>query len=124
MLTGTVNADLEPIVSLLIRGPEGHLEIETILDTGFSGFLLLAPELIARLGLRLQGTGYGILADGREVSFALYDALVFWSGRVRRIPVGVADAAPLLGMALMYGSELALQVVEGGEVFLKEMNLS
>ena len=95
MLTGTVNADLEPVVSLFIRGPEGHLEIETILDTGFSGFLLVAPELIARLGLRLQGTGYGVLADGSEVSFDLYEAIVFWNGRLRRIPVGMADAAIL-----------------------------
>jgi clan AA aspartic protease len=122
--TGTVNADLEPVVSLLIRGPEGHLEIETIVDTGFNGFLLVAPEVIAKLGLQLYGTGRGILADGSEVAFLFYEAIVFWNGRLRRIPVGVADSASLLGMALMYGSELALQVVEGGEVFLRDMSLS
>jgi hypothetical protein len=76
--------------------------------------MTLPRKMAGDLGLNLQGTARAILADG----------FVWWHGQARLISVSVMESAPLLGMALLYGSELALQVVEGGEVAIQELNFS
>lgn len=124
MFNGRVNSNLEPVVRLSIRGPEGEGETEAIVDTGFTGTLSLPSKLIAELGLRLRTQGRAVLADGSERSFDVYEALIFWNGRLLRIPVGAVENAPLLGMSLLHGSELAIQIVEGGEVTIRELGFS
>ena len=121
MTLGSVNPQLEATVRLLIRGPQGEIETEAIIDTGFNGALTLPPNLIARLGLRRRSKVWGMLADGREDSFDVYEALIFWNGRLLRISVGSTESDPLLGMALLYGNELTIQVIEGGAVSVHEM---
>ena len=95
--------------------------MEAIVDTGFNGTLVLPPELIAELGLSLKGRGRGVLADGSAISFPLYEALVFWNGRLLEITAGATETGPFLGMSLLRGSELAMQVTEGGAVSIQEM---
>jgi predicted aspartyl protease len=52
MMTGAVNADLEALLLLTVHGGGGpSREVETVIDTGFNGFLTLPPALIAALGL-------------------------------------------------------------------------
>lgn len=52
MITGVVNADLEAVIRVPLRGPNGQqLNIEAIIDTGFNGFLTLPPALLTTLGL-------------------------------------------------------------------------
>jgi clan AA aspartic protease len=121
VISGTINSELEAIVRLSIRGPWSEIEIEAIIDTGFNGALILPPDIIATLGLSQASQVRGVLADGSERAFPLYEALILWGGRVLRIPVGAADTEPLLGMSLMYGNELAMQVIEGGGVSIREM---
>ena len=43
-------------------------------------------------------------------------ATVDWDGQSRNVEVEAADAQPLIGMALMQGSELRVQVRPGGSV--------
>jgi clan AA aspartic protease len=125
VLTGTVNSDLEAVVRLWIRGPEGQaLETEAIVDTGFSGFLSLPRQVIVGLGLSLQGTVRGFLADGRHDSFEIYEALVLWNGRPHIVHVSAVESDPLLGTAMLHGSEFAMQVIEGGEVAIHELPVS
>lgn len=125
MLTGKVNSSLEAVVRLWIRGPQGQvLETEAIVDTGFSGFLCLPQRLVARLGLGFQGRIHGILADGTEDSFEIYEALVLWHGQPHAIIVSAVENEPLLGMAMLCGSELSLQVIDGGEVAIHELPTS
>jgi clan AA aspartic protease len=124
LIQGIVNPKLEAVVRLSLRGSRKHLEVEAVVDTGFSGTLVLPSELIEELGLRRRYEGSAILADGSQRFFDVYEALIFWNSRVWRIPVGVMDSAPLMGMSLLRGSELAIQVVEGGEVFIRELDVS
>lgn len=86
--------------------------------------MTLPRKMAGALGLDLQGTALAILADGSESIHPVGEAFVWWHGQVRLISVSVMESAPLLGMALLHGSELALQVVEGGEVIVREMNFS
>ncbi len=73
MIVGVVNHDLEATVRLMVRGAEGQdHEVETIIDTGFSGFLTLPSALIAALQLMWIGQENAILADGSIQSFEVY----------------------------------------------------
>lgn len=117
MMTGLVNADLEPRLPLTVREERGQPhEIEVVIDTGFNGFLTLPPALIAAFGLRWLCRQQGELADGSFVAFDVYEATVDWDGQPRGVEVEAADAQPLLGMALVQGSELRIQVLAGGPV--------
>jgi len=122
MMTGTVNVDLEPLLRLSIRDAGGQLQdVEVVIDTGFNGFLTLPPALIAGLGLPWLCRQQGQLADGSVLAFDVYVATVDWDGRPRNVEVDAADAQPLVGMALMQGSELRMQVVPGGAVTIESL---
>jgi clan AA aspartic protease len=117
MISGTVTQVLEATVGLVVLGAAGQQEpIETVLDTGFSGFLTLPAAVIAALGLTWLGREQGILADGSTELFDVYRAAVMWEGQPRPVEVEATEAAPLLGMALLKGHEVTIQVVHGGGV--------
>jgi clan AA aspartic protease len=92
-----------------------------VIDTGCNASLTLPPAVIAALQLPWQSTGHGILADGSAITFDVYQATVVWDRRRRQIPVVEADAAPLVGMALLEGYELTMQVRPGGKVTIKRL---
>ena len=70
MITGVVTANREAIIRLAVRGPAGvEQQIEAVVDTGFDGWLSLAPALIALLGWPWRRRGRALLADGSECVF-------------------------------------------------------
>ena len=116
-MTGTVNADLEALLRVTVRDAGGQpKDVEAVIDTGFNGFLTLPPALIAALELPWLCRQQGELADGSVQAFDVYVGTVDWDGEPRSVEVEAADAQPLLGMALMLGSELRIQVAPGGSV--------
>ena len=124
MITGIVNADFEPIISLSIYGTDGKIYTQdAIVDTGFNGWLSLPPDLIARLNLRWKRRGKAILGDGSECIFNVYEASLSWDGNLIKIPIDEADSEPLVGMSLMDGYQLMMQVFEGGSVELNRVDI-
>ena len=112
MLTGAVNADLEALLRLTVRDAAGQPhDVEAVIDTGFNGFLTLPPPLVAALGLTWLCRQHGQLADGSVQPFDVYEATVDWDGQPRSVEVEAVDAQPLVGMALMQGAELRIQVL-------------
>jgi clan AA aspartic protease len=123
MITGVVESD-EGRIRLIVKGPQGRVrEIEAVVDTGYSELLTLPPELIVALDLRWRSVDRGTLADGSECLFDVYEAKVMWDGRVRRILVDEADADPLVGMKLLRGYELKMEVRTRGKVTIKRLPL-
>lgn len=123
MITGIVNADFEPIIALSICGADGKVYTqEAIVDTGFNGWLSLPPDLIAELNLKWKRRGRAILGDGTECVFDVYEAVLVWDGNMLTIPIDEADSEPLVGMSLMEGYQLTVQVFEGGHVELGKVN--
>jgi clan AA aspartic protease len=121
MMTGVVRAR-EAHIRLKVRGPRGREhETEAVIDTGYTGWLTLPPALVIALGLRWQCFGRGILADGTENLFDVYEATVVWDQRARRVPVDEVDTTPLVGMALLSGYELKVQVRTGGTVTIQAL---
>ena len=121
MISGVVKAR-EGRIRLRVRGPGGgEQEIEAIIDSSYTAWLSLPPALVAGLGLRWQGVDRGILADGSKTLFDVYEATVMWDRRARRVPVDEADTDPLIGMALLSGYELRMQVRARGKLTIKRL---
>ncbi|MEX0643289.1 MAG: clan AA aspartic protease [Pirellulales bacterium] len=117
MITGEVSANREASIRFVVRGPDGNgLEIELVIDTGFNGWISLPSSLISDLGLPWHRRGRGELADGSEIIFDIYEAKIIWDGQSRRVWVDEIDSAPLIGMSLLDGYELLIQVWSGGNV--------
>ena len=122
MITGTVNADREATIRLRIQGPSGQEQVvEAIIDTGFDSWLTLPPSLVSGLGLHWLTQGQVTLGDGRTEPCDLYTAIVIWDGRPLRVMVDQADTEPLVGMMLMDGYELNVEVMDSGMVTLKRI---
>jgi len=77
--------------------------------------------VIASLGLRWRTRGLVMLANGTEDHCDIYGAIVIWNGRPRNILVEAADTDPLVGMALLYGHDLHMQIIEGGSVVIEPL---
>jgi clan AA aspartic protease len=122
MIIGVVNAQTEATIRLPVRTADGReQEIEAVLDTGFNGSLTLPPTVITSLGLQWRTRGLVMLANGTEDHCDIYAATVIWDGRPRNILAEAADTDSLVGMALLYGHDLHMQVIEGGSVVIEPL---
>ena len=120
MIQGTVNAAYEPIVRFAVRGPLGQSrEIEAVVDTGYNGHLMLTPELVSELGLPFVTVSRAFLADGREAIFDVYGVTVLWDGDNRFVDAYMSDTTPLVGMRLLDGHNLNIEVMNGGRVAIQ-----
>jgi len=123
MISGVVTDDRQAVIRLTVRGPTGQeQEIEAIVDTGVDGCLSLPSSLIVLLSLPWRERGRALLADGSDSVFDIYEGTVLWDGQVRRIPVHEAETIPLVGMSLLQGYELTVQVQRGGDVTVRALS--
>ena len=87
-----------------------------VVDTGFNGFLTLAPLTVSRLGLPVRAPTLATLADGTQVQLDVFEATVLWDGRRRILPILEAVGGSLVGMSMLRGYRLVVDVVDGGAV--------
>lgn len=126
MITGRLTPDgREAVVALDVLGRDGQgRRIEAVVDTGFTGYLTLPADVAASLGLPQRSSERFILADGSEAVLAVYRGRVLWHDRELRIPVSQGEGEALIGMSLLRGSDLRIEVVAGGEVHIEELHES
>lgn len=121
-MTGVVNARAEARVLVRVRGKDlEYQEISAVVDTGFTGSLTLWPELIDELRLDWIGSEEGTLGDGSVASFDVYSGTVLWENQPKRIEVNASRAEALIGMELLRGCKLEIDVVEGGIVSIRKI---
>ena len=119
-MEGAVNAAHEAVVTLSLEGPAGETrDIAAVIDTGFTGFLTVTPALAVELGLPFEGAARATLADGSETTFPYYGVAVLWDGRTRYVEADAADTTPLVGMRLLDGHSLYVEVEDGGRVIIE-----
>jgi clan AA aspartic protease len=121
MIRGAVKAR-EARIRLTVRGPRGQeQEVEAVIDTGYTAWLALPPALVATLALRWESFTSATLADGTTSFFDVHHATVIWDERARRVPVDGVGTVPLVGMRLLHGHELKVQVRAGGKVTITKL---
>ena len=120
MIQGEVNSDRQVMISLQVYDSSGRpVALEAQIDTGFSDCLTLSPARIATLQLVIWGRSSFILGDGHEEEFNLYSSKVLFNEKEHDIFILEADSEPpLVGMTLLYGSHIQLDVIEGGAVLI------
>ncbi len=112
---------LAPRIDLRVAGGDRVFHTETVVvDTGFTGWLALPGESIARLGLTSYGQRPANQASGDVGMFDIHSALVLWHEALRAVLVHRAEGTPLIGMALLNGSRLIVDSWEGGDVVIEE----
>jgi clan AA aspartic protease len=120
MITGQVTSAREAIIRVAVRsaGPR-ETTIEAVIDTGFDGFLTLPAAVVADLALPFAGATRAILGDGSEVSLDAFEAVVLWDRDERQVVTLETGSQALVGMAMLLGSRVELNVVEGGRVAIQ-----
>ena len=122
MVEGNVNSVYETVILLTLPGPAGQLlELECVVDIGFTGYLTLPPTVVHELTLPVVTSGMATLTDGSEVAFDTYEIAVLWHGRRRVIFADEAETTPLVGVMLLEGNDLNMQVRTGGRVLIQEI---
>jgi clan AA aspartic protease len=120
MIRGQVSADREAVVSLQLRAPDGRIvTVDAVVDTGFCDSLTLPSSLVASLQLPYFGTSDCELGDGSLVTFRVYTATVLWDGQELDTPIVASNGGALVGMRLLYGYHLFVDVIDGGEVAIQ-----
>ena len=117
-----VNTDYEAVIRLRVRGPTGaELDVDALVDSGFTSSLALPEATVATLGLWRRRRGTAVLADGSVRQFNIYTVEVAWDGNWRPVLVSAVGNEPLLGMGLMAGHRLLIDVGPGGAVELSPL---
>ncbi|HEX3599069.1 MAG TPA: hypothetical protein VHU84_02940 [Lacipirellulaceae bacterium] len=110
------------MISLELRGDDGKSQqAKAIIDTGFSGDLTLPQSMIDSLCLSWLCRQQGLLADGSLHTFDVYIGSIAWPGGERIVEIEAADIEPLVGMSLLEGNRLTIEVRGGGKVTIEEL---
>jgi clan AA aspartic protease len=117
VIRGTVTAGREPVVRLRIRGPSGSVtDVDVVVDTGFTGALVLPAAVVAALGLPWRSGGMAILADGSTQQTDYYEAELEWGPGWQTVLALSVGPESLLGMRLLAGYRLTVEGSPGGLV--------
>jgi predicted aspartyl protease len=119
VITGVVQVGRQAVIRVRVKGSGGRsLEVEAVLDTGFTEALCLPEVTILSLGLRFLSIDTVILADGSHLTVTLYRGTVVWDGQDRSVVVHCMEGDPLIGMSLIYDHLLMMEGRDHGPVTL------
>lgn len=119
---GRVTGDREVVVPLLVHAENGaDRQVDALLDTGFNGYLALPAHMIESLELHRLGREQVTLASGKTHLVGKYEATLAFGGTVHSVEV-VEAGEPLVGMALVWGFDLRIQCIDGGQVALERLS--
>ena len=117
MIRDTLTGSLVAVAKLRLRGPTGiELDLDAVVDMGFNASLTLPDPITSTLGSVRRSRGEAVLADGTVRHFGTYAAEVEWGGHWLPITASAVGDEVLLGMRLLVGHRLRIDVVPGGLV--------
>lgn len=108
-MTGRVDHALRARVFILMRGALAHRTVEAVIDTGFTGHVSVAADLVERLGLKAAASASARYADGSIRLVDLYPVEVEWiEGAAVVWATASAIDDVLIGTALLEGHVLEI----------------
>ena len=117
MILGSVNSNVEATLPLTVLGTDSRKrDVTGVIDTGFSGDLTLPMEAIESLELEWVCRDVGVMADGREELIDVYCGAILWDGVPCEVEVSLTETVPLIGMGLLLGHTVKIDVIRGGLV--------
>jgi clan AA aspartic protease len=117
MMTGSVNATLEPTIHIEVRDAMGQAHVFLAkIDTGYDGSLSLPLQQIQALRLAWVDFVVATLADGSTRRINVYEATVIWNGQPRLVEVDAAYSTPLIGTGLLERHRVTIDMIPGGTV--------
>lgn len=121
-MTGIVNSKGESILRLVVGDHETQrVVVDSVVDTGYTGFLTLPPATIVTLDLKWRGSEDVVLGDGCTQRFDVYSTRIIWDAKFRPIKVNEADTDSLVGLGLLYGYQMCIQIKDGGSVKIRSL---
>jgi clan AA aspartic protease len=115
-MIGHVHA-LHALLPVTLRAPgQPDINIEFVIDTGFTDYLTLPQSAVTALGLPFLNDVVINLADDSYATVPLHEATILWHGVEQQVPVFATGKRPLLGTALLHGSEMVMQFADNGLV--------
>ena len=116
-MIGTVNSALEAMIRIVVDDSDGRAhDVDALIDTGFNGFLTLPSKHVAAMALPWLFRQQAQLADGSIEVFDVHEATVVWDDSPRMVEIEAVDAVPLIGMSLLQGHSLHVDIIENGRV--------
>ncbi len=117
MISGHVTVTRKPLVPLTILDHHGNPHtIRLILDTGFTGQLLLPERFVNRLGLTMDRFSQGHPVGDQYIRIPAGFATVIWRGSQRSVHVLQLGTEPLLGMEFLWNHRITIDAVTDGAV--------
>ena len=117
MTSGRVDARRKPFVPVTVLDNQSQPHtIQFILDTGFTGQLVLPNRYMNRLGLSATEWIDARPATGEFVRVPYAEATVIWQGAQRRSEILQLDSEPLLGMEFLWNHRITIDAVPNGPV--------
>ena len=117
MIIGNVNANREAIIQIAVLGDYKNIKsVKAVIDTGYTGDLMLSRAIINELGLTLRGLQDAILGDRSLTMFEMYAGSVIWDGQIRRAEINASETELLIGMGLLEEYKLEIEGRLGGIV--------
>lgn len=96
-------------------------QIYSVIDTGFTGDIMMSPQIIQKLAPQYEGRTQVELADGSVAHIDAYIGLILWHGKSREVRILEAEGTPLIGMDLLRGNTVNIQTVAGGAVHINKI---
>ena len=120
MIEGYVNSRHQAIITLTVQAPSGQTrQLDAIVDTGFNHFLSLPSELVSELELPFESRLEVVVADGRVTNLDIHNVSVLWDGQLRDIQVCASEGRSLVGMLMLDGHRLYIDVEIGGQALIE-----
>ena len=119
-MEGCVSASpREPRLTVDILNHRGAaFPTEVVIDTGFTGSMTLPSDISSNLQLQRTQSRRVSLAHGNPVTVRTDAATTIWHGTIRRVRALELASKPLIGMSLLWDSDVAMAVRENGPVVI------
>jgi len=120
-MTGYVDEDMQPKVSLVVKGLRQAMPLEAIGDTGFNGDLCLPISFAIQVGLELWGEQEFELANGSMSRDLMFIGRVVFENEERDVLISLTSSKEaLLGCRLLKGRKLEIGFISRTLTILPE----